>query len=65
MKHIELCEVKIKSIKKVTQITPPSTVDRSFWKSVVKSMSFSFSDIFSDIKAVILTLELLRVHILH
>lgn len=65
MKHIELCEVKIKSIEKVTEITPPSTADRSFWKSVVKSMSFSFSDTFSDIKAVILTLELLRVLILH
>lgn len=65
MKHIKLCEVKIKSIEKVTEITPPSTMHRSFWKSVVKSMSFSFSDIFSDITAVIPTLELLRVHILH
>lgn len=65
MKYIERCEVKIKSIEKVTWITPPSTVDRSFWRSVVKSVSFFFSDIFSDIKAIILTLELLRVHVLH
>lgn len=38
MKYIELCEVKIKSIEKVTWITPPSTVDEVSGEVLVKSV---------------------------